>query len=185
MNLFYMAARPEREKIMETTEKTIKELAIDCITTNTHHLFLHNTIAETLKKFEGKQITKRFATAVKKAMPDYTVYFENKYSLIQLVIWKGNYNDRTQHVLGYASNPIYHTGQHDIQHSGFEYYNYCYGFRARERIAKCEKILQDGTLVKLTECVDAIKSANDAFKKYDSDTIPFFYAIKKTFDIKS
>jgi len=52
------------------------------------HFEIWQKVMEVLKPFDGKAVTKRFETAVKKIFPDLTLYLENDY-LIILHIWGG------------------------------------------------------------------------------------------------
>jgi hypothetical protein len=61
-----------------------------------------------LKKFDGKQINKRIEIALKVALPDNAIYYDNNYGMFHVRIW-GNgidYNDSKSYLLGYADNPI-------------------------------------------------------------------------------
>lgn len=80
---------------------------------NAHKHRVMVAMLDALRPFEGKQITKRLATAVQKALPEYTVYYDAEYSWIKLKIW-GNgleYNSNVDVILTYTgtgNDGIYH-----------------------------------------------------------------------------
>lgn len=67
---------------------------------------LPKKVAETLKKFDGKKITKRFETAVKDALPEhFRVHYHKNYSWHDLIVRCGDREWRFN--LGYDSSPIF------------------------------------------------------------------------------
>jgi len=69
---------------------------------------LWKVVQSALLKFEGKTISKRIETEIKKLLPDNTIYYDNNYGMYHIVIW-GNgikYDNRLSFLLGYANNPI-------------------------------------------------------------------------------
>jgi hypothetical protein len=62
-------------------------------------------IEPVLKSFDGKTISKRIETAIKKVLPEFTVYYGKSYSWYELKIW-GNgvdYQNNLSLNLGYTS----------------------------------------------------------------------------------
>ena len=107
---------------------------------------LHNTVMEILETMDGKKITKRIETAVKKALPDHTVFYNNDYGMFHLAIW-GNgieYNDRENMCLGYADS-----NREDVQNGIIDSkmfhsdYDCCRGVAAQERNARREDIIDN------------------------------------------
>ena len=62
---------------------------------NIYNIIL-NHIKTNINKYEGKIITKRLETNLKKidSLKDYTLYLNNQYNLLKITIWKGNLNNR-------------------------------------------------------------------------------------------
>ncbi len=80
-----------QEKLNEYIEQTERSLEITA------------QLEPVLKKFHGKTINKRIQTAVAKAMPDWTIYYNIRGSMYYLDIW-GNglsMNKRFSILLGY------------------------------------------------------------------------------------
>jgi hypothetical protein len=75
--------------------------------------FLWKTIQKECERWEGKAISKRIETALKKILPDYIVVFENRYGMFQLYIWGNgiNYDHRKQFLLGYETSPFFSAKQ--------------------------------------------------------------------------
>ena len=44
-------------------------------------------VADVLKRFDGKTVTKRMATAVGKALPTYTVFYDTSIGMRHLYVW--------------------------------------------------------------------------------------------------
>jgi hypothetical protein len=85
------------------------------------YLLVVTAVREALKGFEGKQITKRLATAAEKVLSkkpdDYVTYYDaNGMGWHQLYIWNRNpeslmgYNDRLNLNLGYRQSNKYEAG---------------------------------------------------------------------------
>lgn len=101
-------------------EEQLKKYLQDNIERCKFNLATMAIIEETLKPFEGKQITKRIETALKKALPDLLVTFEKMYSNFSLKIYKWEGNVKSKHGmylnLGYHSGSTY--GDHDPLKNG-------------------------------------------------------------------
>jgi hypothetical protein len=68
---------------------------------------LWKKIEKIIEKFDGKQLNKRIDTALKNALPEYTIYANFEYTMFKVTMW-GNgidYNDRKTFYLGYHSHP--------------------------------------------------------------------------------
>lgn len=80
---------------LQTTDidgaQTVRKLVADRIEEEARALSTVQEIHDILKtKFHGKKITKRLATAVQKAHPSWTVFYDNAYGYIRLSIWGGD-----------------------------------------------------------------------------------------------
>jgi hypothetical protein len=168
-------------KTKQKIEKLLSELQErQC---RTYKIFC--AVRKAVAPFDGKPITKRIATAVEKALPEYTVYYERQYGMFHVIIW-GNgieYGDRLSLLLGYESAPTFHIGEPDKQHSGFEYYSCCYGSAEKERIDQTQKLLvDDRKLQRVADVVDNLISARAAWNKLygmGPDQIPGYWLIGK------
>ena len=111
----------DSNKVFENIQNRIEDAKLN--------YFLWKKIEKILEKFEGKQITKRIETEVKKQLPEYTIYYKHDYTMFQLVVW-GNgidYNKNKTFYFGYDSNPyvnmvkIRESNQcHDLEKSRYE-----------------------------------------------------------------
>jgi hypothetical protein len=66
-------------------------------------------IVVVLKKFEGKNVTKRIQTALKEAMPGYNIYLKSIASMTNIEVWGGDieYQNGPHILLCYNDHPIY------------------------------------------------------------------------------
>lgn len=96
---------------------------------------VYEHVLKVLSSFEGKQITKRMATALEKNLPaGYNRAYINRIgSLIQIVVVPKNFSNRITFLLGYDSHPYFSVGRSEDQHSGFAYFNNCHGEAAKQR----------------------------------------------------
>ena len=69
-------------------EEQLKKYITDNIDRCNSNLAAMKIIEEVLKPFEGKQITKRIETALKKALPDFCVNMEKQTSYFWLTLYK-------------------------------------------------------------------------------------------------
>ena len=80
---------------------------------------VYQTLHECLKKFEGKKITKRLATAAERAL-GVRVYYNTNHGMYHLEIAvDGNWQDKFSFLIAYSSDPTYTTKK-------FEDYCRCY-----------------------------------------------------------
>ena len=152
---------------------------------------IYNVILGCVRKMEGQKITKRIATAVKEALPDYTVYYQHEYGMYNLLIWGKTitYEKRMSLLLGYDESNCcdkpntLRAGKREESHSGFAYYSTCYGEAAEERNKKRRAIIaSDKKLEKIASIVDTLKKSHAAFWALD-DEIEGIYAIQKAFSL--
>lgn len=72
-------------------------------------LEIYNVVLEVLKPFDGKQISKRIATAIQKALPKNTVYYSAKeHSWVEVSIWGNDlpYDNAVRINLGYGAELV-------------------------------------------------------------------------------
>lgn len=72
---------------MSNTINTVKEAIQEQIKIKQDNLKILDAIEPVLKSFDGKTISKRIETAIKKALPEYTVYYGKSYSWYEVRIW--------------------------------------------------------------------------------------------------
>ena len=134
-----------------------KEQLLDRINERIDHykvrLELFNQIEPVIKEFDGKKITKRIQTKLRKKLSKRVVYLNKDYSMFQLVIWGDNnllfsnarkihFNDRFTSLIGYKDNPI-------VDYDKFIEYNQCHILND-ERIKSLKRAIENiDDLVKL------------------------------------
>ena len=123
-------------------------------------------LSKVFEPFEGKLITKRMETALQKNMPIGFKYtnLERIAGMLYIVVVPENFSERIQFLLAYDSNPIFRQGRSQERHSGFAYYNNCYGDAAKKRNEKRRDL--QSKAIKLAgfanTYAEAKKSANTA-----------------------
>ena len=170
---------------METLKKVIETIRKDQ-RRESEGIAIFDLMVETFKPFEGKQITKRLATALQKVLPDDTIYFERQYGMYHIRIW-GNgtpYDQRRSFLLGYDTKPVYHEGEYHKKHSGFRDFSCCYGYAAIERNQQRETLLADEQrLQKIAKVINDYQAAKKALEGIDNFTTPSWYSILKEFGL--
>jgi len=144
--------------------KEIKQIITDLISADVNEdkkrLKLYDLILPVIEAQEGKQVTRRIETAVKKMLPDDTlVSYSSDAGMYHLYIWGKTlgltYDTRVSFLLGYHL-----TGEREIVSvDKFADYNACNGRAASERIADGERILNDqARLINMAEAENALQS---------------------------
>lgn len=101
---------------------------------------LYRIVEAAVKPFDGKEISKRIANAIAKALPEYTVSYEPQYNLYQVKVW-GNgieYDKRLSFFLGYATYPYFCFSTTEKNKNNFVESNACH-WLDEERHARLEK----------------------------------------------
>ncbi len=71
--------------------QTVRKLVADRIKVEERGIsIVHEIHVILVDKFHGKKITKRLATILQKAHPSWTVFYNNAYGTIRLLIWGGD-----------------------------------------------------------------------------------------------
>ena len=161
---------------METTTlKQIKEIITNDIEIENKGIELYETILNELKPLEGKTITKKIATQIEKALPDYRIIYKSDYGMFQIDIFNTNTNQTYNFLLGYHTNPIVLIGN-----PGFESFNTCYGNAARERNEQREKLLADElALTNMADLIDKRNEVTAELEKISCFDCPSWYSIKE------
>lgn len=137
---------------------------------------VYEHLSKVFEPFEGKKISERMATALRKNLPDgfRSCSLNRIASLIQIVVTAESYDDRLTFLLAYDSNPIFRQGKAQDEHSGFAYYNACHGYYAEERNAQRRK-LQDRAiyLAGIANSYAAAKQTVDDVKDELSNFVPY------------
>lgn len=88
-----------RFNVLEEVEARIKRMERD--------LYLVEKLRDVVKKHDGRKITKRIETDLKKlnAMDLFTIYYVKEHGMYRIIIWGNgiNYDDRFSSLLGYES----------------------------------------------------------------------------------
>ena len=148
-----------------------KEQLLDRINESIDHykvrLELFNQIEPVIKEFDGKKITKRIQTKLRKKLSKRVVYLNKDYSMFQLVIWGDNnllfsnarkihFNDRFTSLIGYKDNPI-------VDYDKFIEYNQCHILNEK-RIKSLKRAIEDiDDIVRLHNEICDIKERFEAY----------------------
>lgn len=114
----------------------IKFAILDQISREQIGIDVFKHLVKVFRPYVGKKISQRMITTLNKNLPAgfKRANLTRIASLIQVVLIPDNYDDKLTFLLGYESNnPIFSIGSAGIEHSGFAYYNNCYGGAAIER----------------------------------------------------
>lgn len=78
------------------------------ITTQKFNYNLWKKVESILTKFEGQKISKRIETALKKELPNYSIFYKSNYGMFQIEIWNNeiDYNNRKSYLIGYSTNSV-------------------------------------------------------------------------------
>jgi len=157
---------------------------------------IHLAIAEVLKKFEGKKLTKRFTDKATEAIK---ALFPEQHPICswehpgKLSFWLNNVIPYEQRLIIYVAptytptEPAYHGHWIGECHAaGFERENACYGEAAVERIAQrerllnppvkregCQELLIDELARKIARVQEAWKQLGDICERDEFDTLRY------------
>lgn len=139
-----------------------------------YQIGLIDAVCEVLKTFDGKAINKRIETAVKKRLPDYSVFYESKYSFYSITIW-GNeipYDKRLQLLLAYNDKETF-------SYENFQKHNVAYLVSNRKAKAELESYIDNEE--KQNELQKLIDLKNEIEKKIEElkTKTPDIYPIRK------
>ena len=129
---------------VEEIKQTIVDIISADVNEDKKRRELYDLILPVIKAQEGKQVTRRIETSVRKVLPDDTlVSYSSDAGMYHLYIWGKTlgltYDTRVSFLLGY-----HWSGEKEIVSvEKFADYNACNGWAASERIADGEKILND------------------------------------------
>jgi hypothetical protein len=164
------------KEVINLIEKAIEEYIAD----DQENVMIHNELLQIVKKNEGKWPSKRIATALQKALPEYVVYWENKYGMYHIQLWLENYEHRKRFLLGYQNPTTV------LSVESFEDFDICHGSAAVERIEKSEEILKNGKVSEIAKTylnyIKARKAFNEAIGENSLDN-PAIYSIKRALNI--
>jgi len=146
---------------MNTIDKIIQKVNLnfkEYIQKEQADIELLDTIAKTLKPFEGKVVTKRMETALKKSFPDHVVCFEDLVMYTNILIWKKNFENRKSFLLAYKEN-------YNYSENTFREKNAWAGTAAQERI-KDLKAITPKAIKKMANDIDNYNKAWKTIEKY-------------------
>jgi hypothetical protein len=153
-------------------------------------------VSEILKKFDGKKVTRRMATALQKAMPEHTMFYNTDFDMPKITV---------NRIAGDKSYPkenkitFYLGGGKDswknpnFDHEAFvNHHAICYLGAAVERCEKRKELLQDSewlmktakalvNYLEASEVVSKIKDSHDDFpdKWAILELVPFELKVRK------
>lgn len=157
----------DRNEVLKKIDEVIKHQEIT--------LVIINKFLEVVKKMDGKQISKRIATALEKEFPEYKVIWDTRYGMYHIDIW-GNgieYKDEIRIMIGYD------TGDGHIHYDQILDFNGCYTLdkeRREQLIAFKEEI--DNHI----EVYQKYLKVKEYTKKY-FDSFEYLYPISEIFKI--
>ena len=139
-------------------------------------------VMEILKPFDGKAVSKRMETAVKKIFPDLTVYLENDY-LIILHIWGGRIGSHDKRINIYlrkgkdAMNPSAYSHADTLTNSGY------FNFIQERNQSLHASLMNDARVIKelvgdFNNCVKRLQAINEEAERYG-------YPLSSILDLKS
>ena len=161
-------------KAIESVEAYIVEQERD--------LEIWQKVMEVLKPFDGKAVSKRMETAVKKIFPDLTVYLENDY-LIILHIWGGRIGSHDKRINIYlrkgkdAMNPSAYSHADTLTNSGY------FNFIQERNQSLHASLMNDARVIKelvgdFNNCVKRLQAINEEAERYG-------YPLSSILDLKS
>ena len=155
-------------KAIESVENYIVEQERD--------LEIWQKVMEVLKPFDGKAVSKRMETAVKKALPDYTLYLDNDF-LVTIQIWGSDvgYNKRIAIYLRHDEKVYNHAKT--LENSGY------FNFIQEKNQGLRASLMNDARVIKelvgdFNNCVKRLQAVNEEAERYG-------YPLSSILDMKS
>ena len=155
-------------KVIESVQNYIAEMERD--------LEIWQKVMKVLKDFDGKVISKRIETAVKKILPDYTLYLEND-SLVTIQIWGADvgYNKRIAIYLRHNEKVYNH--KKTLENSGY------FPFIPEKNERLRASLMNDARVIKelvgdFNNCVKRLQAVNEEAERYG-------YPLSSILDMKS
>jgi hypothetical protein len=168
----------ENPREFEAVKKAVEAYIIE----QDLHFEIWQKVMEILKPFDGKIISKRMETAVKKVFPDLTLYLENDY-LIILHIWGGRIGSHNKEINIYlrkdkdALNPSAYSHADTLANSGYFPY-----IPERNKSLRAS-LMNDARVIKelvgdWNNCVKRLQAINEEAERYG-------YPLSSILDMKS
>jgi hypothetical protein len=168
----------ENPREFEAVKKAVEAYIIE----QERDLEIWQKVMEILKPFDGKAVSKRMETAVKKIFPDLTVYLENDY-LIILHIWGGRIGSHDKRINIYlrkgkdAMNPSAYSHADTLANSGY------FPFIPERNEKLRASLLNDARVIKelvgdFNNCVKRLQAVNEEAERYG-------YPLSSILDLKS
>ena len=169
---------------MNRTKETIKAEIIDGIKADMARegdgIQIHHAIAEVLKQYDGKPISKRIATALQKNHPEWVIYFNDNFGMFHLDVWgkaTGSFLDcgsKFSALIGYESDKTVKANMFDKRPDGSCGFDGCHGYAAIDRFNKRRALLADNTaLDRMAEAVYNIGYAQQYLDSFDCDSAEY------------
>ena len=154
--------------IEEVRAKVIERIA----SAERHHEF-YLAMLDIVKRFEGKQITKRIANALQEKLPDYTIFYDADFSMYHIHIG-GNgieWGNRPSILLGYKASQKTVSTEFFIEHNQGAYLE-------KERAQRCIE-----SLPHLAELVERWNQTLETLQEIHVDAAQWGSTIEYTFDL--
>jgi len=122
-------------------------------------------VAQVLQKFEGKPFSKRMETAIKKALPLNTVYYEKTSYHIEITIWGNGVKYDKRMVVRLASRLC--EDYPNFNYVDFRERNQCH-FLDHERLERSKSQLPElgNAVIQFNEALETIKSIQEKFTEH-------------------
>jgi hypothetical protein len=146
------------------------------IESNLEDTTIADRVLEALRPHHGKQINKRMATAVGKALPEYTVHYDSAITMYHLHVWGSaiEYNRRKSFLLGYYSDTTFDVGLYESR------FNVCWYSAARERNEKRRALMTDsGWLAQVADAINVLNATRERYAELVTWEIPDRYDFEK------
>jgi hypothetical protein len=142
----------------------------------TEQLAIYNAALEVMQSFEGKQITKRIATALEKKLPGKVIHYSTEYSWYAISIWGDGvaYDNAIRLNLGYLS------AGNTLDLAKVKEHNLCYGLHS-ERLVNIAAIRDSvpARLAKINKAIEAYNAAvaesQDLGEGHSASTVNLLY----------
>ena len=159
--------------------EAVKKQVEDYIIKQEKEFSIWQKVMDALKPFDGKVITKRFETAVKKIFPDNVIYLENEW-LVIIHIWGGEIGNHDKRINIYlkkgkdALNPSAYSHAETLANSG----HFSYIPEKNEKLKA--SLANDGKMLKVM--IDEWNQALSILKNINAESENWGWPLSNVFD---
>jgi hypothetical protein len=168
----------ENPREFEAVKKAVEAYIVE----QDRDLEIWQKVMEILKPFDGKAVSKRMETAVKKVFPDLTIYLENDF-LIILHIWGGRIGSHDKRINIYlrkgkdALNPSAYSHADTLANSGYFPYIPERNKNLRASLENDARAIKE-LVGDWNNCIKRLQAINEEAEKYG-------YPLSSILDMKS